>query len=275
LPDKIRSTSDANKMVRRTAWDTTIQVVPFFLLSNSMPFPILARVWQLFVPKKDDDAMWRDSSLLAAHLDDVSDDCSSSDEDLSVATPSIKFWSGPDRFHHPNPNGLEAHRSYLSLIGTGETIRLSGINLQQSLYVQFSQKLRLSSEADETMWSIPLQLELGKLRTGINPRGWFSLPNVFLNFGDSCAAVVDVALEGATRVPICTIYSPYWIQNKTGAKLGYKIIASGLVSRDKSLICHEMSVSYPGLHFVSRNDTLLTAGVEDCPSCCTVETLTK
>jgi hypothetical protein len=268
-------TSDANKIIRRTAWDTTIQVVPFFLLSNSMPFPILARVWQLFVPKKDDDAMWRDSSLLAAQLNDVSDDCSSSDEDSSVATPSIKGWSGPDKFHHPNPNGIGAHRSYLSVIRTGETIRLSGINLQQHLYVQFSQKLQLSGEADETMWSNPLQLELGKLRTGVNPRGWFNLPKLFLNFGDSCSAVVDVALEGAIRVPICTIYSPYWIQNKTGSKLGYKIIASGLVSRDKCLLCHKMSVSHPALHFVSRNDTSLIAGVEDCPSCCTVGTLTK
>ncbi len=222
---------DADSIIRRTAWDTTILVVPFFLLSNSMPFPILARIWQLFVPKKDDDALWRNSSFLAAHTDDVSDDCSSSDEDSSFATPSIKGWGGADKVHHPNPSGLEAHRSYFFLIKTGETIRLSGINLQQPLFVQFSQRLRLLGEADETMWSNPLQLDLGKLRTGINPRGWFSLPKLFLDLGDSCAAVVDVSLEGAIRVPICTIYAPYWIQNKTGAKLGYKIKASGLVSR--------------------------------------------
>ena len=179
MPDNNRSrpvASDAKNNLRRTAWDTTIRVVPFFLLSNSMPFPIQVRTWQLFTPKKDDDASWRDSSFLAAHPDDASDDCPSSDEDLSSATPSIKGWGGGDKFHQPS--GLEDHRSYFSVIERGETLRLSGINLQQPLYVQFSQKLQVSGDSDETdcMWSKPLQLDLGKLRTGINPRGWFSLP---------------------------------------------------------------------------------------------------
>lgn len=240
LPDKNRSrpvASDAKSILRRTAWDTTIQVVPFFLLSNSMPFPIQVRTWQLFTPKKDDDASWRDSSFLAAHPDDVSDDCPSSDEDLSSATPSIKGWGGGDKFHQPS--GLEGHRSYFSVIQRGETLRLSGINLQQPLYVQFSQKLQVSGDSDETdcMWSTPLQLELGKLRTGINPRGWFSLPKKKLDLGDNCSALVDVSLEGAIRMPICTIYSPYWIQNKTGAKLGYKIKGSGSVSLHVYFVC--------------------------------------
>ena len=242
LPDKNRSklvASDVKGILRRTAWDTTIQVVPFFLISNSMPFPILARTWQLFIPNKDDDDLWRDSSFLPAHPDDLSDDCPSSDEDLSFSTPSTKWWGGADKFHQPS-GGLEGSQSYFSVIGRGEILRLSGINLQQPLYVQFSQKLRVSGEADETdcMWSKPLQLELRKLRTGINPRGSFSLPKLFLNLGDNCQVVVDVSLGGAIRVPMCTLYSPYWIQNKTGAKLGYRIKgSSGTVSLHEYIFC--------------------------------------
>ena len=201
LPDKNRSrpaASDAKSILRRTAWDTTIQVVPFFLISNSLPFPILARTWQLFIPKNNDDDLWRDSSFLAAHPDDLSDENSSSDEDLSSSNSSIKGWGGADKFHQPS-GGLEGRQCYFSVIGRGETLRLSGINLQQSLYVQFSQKLQESGEADGTdyMWSKPLQLELKRLRTGINPRGWFSLPKLFLDLGDSCQVVADVSIEGA------------------------------------------------------------------------------
>lgn len=268
LPDKDRSrlvASDGKGILRRTAWDTTIQVVPFFLISNSMPFPILARTWQLFIPNKDDDDLWRDSSFLAAHPDDLNDDCPSSDEDLSFSTPSTKWWGGADKFHQSS--GLEGRRSYFSVIGRGETLRLSGINLQQPLYVQFSQKLRESGEADETdcMWSKPLQLELRKLRTGINPRGCHRLPKLFLDLGDSCQVVVDVSLEGAIRMPICTIYSPYWIQNKTGAKLGYRIKGSGSVSLHEFIFCQLQLVNSSRFAFRQSKRYFIDSGSGGLP----------
>ena len=93
--------------------------------------------------------------------------------------------------------------------------------------------------------------------------------------GDNCTAVVDVTLDRAIRMPIATIYSPYWIQNKTGAKLEYKVQVSGPVSLDKC-VAYEQHVNLVlNLPFVSRNDTTLTVGVEGCPSCCTVAALTK
>ena len=218
--------SDAMKSIlRRTAWDTTIQVVPFFLLSNSMPFPILARTWQF--PRKDDDLQWRDPSFLTAHAD-VNEGNISSDEDLSSATPSIKGrGKDPDQFHQPSGTGRDGYFS-VDIIERGETLRLNGINLRQPLFLQVSQRLEVSDEANETdfMWSRPHEIKLAKLRTGVNQKGSFALPKLPLALGDNCDCLVDVSIERGIRMPICTIYSPFWLMNKTGAKLLYKIKTS-------------------------------------------------
>jgi hypothetical protein len=211
------------------AWDTTIQVVPFFLLSNSMPFPILARSWQL--PSKKDEA-WRDNSFLADEMDNV-DDNLSSDDDLTAATPSIKC-KGLTPFQVHKSDGAKGQNGHVSIhvVERGETLQMSGINLREPFFIQLAQRLHVVGESDETssMWSKPLQIEFGKLRTGINPKGSFALPKIPLDIGDSCSVLIDVSVEGGIRMPICTIYSPCWIMNKTGAKLEYKVKLSSLVS---------------------------------------------
>lgn len=228
-------TKDAKKSImRRTAWDTTIQVVPFFLLSNSMPFPVLARTWQC--PRKDES--WRDASFLSAEMDDMNDENMSSDDDLTSATPSIKWKGGASpQVHKPDDSkGRNGHFS-IDVVERGQTIQMSGINLRESFFIQFAQKIHSTGKSCDldVMWSKPLQIELGRLRTGINPKGSFALPKIPLDLGDNCSVLVDVSVEGRIRMPICTIYSPCWIMNKTGAKLGYKVKVSSLVSLNKEV----------------------------------------
>ena len=225
LPDMQRKgqvTSNAmTDIMRRTAWDTTIQITPFFLLANSMPFPIIAYTWQF--PKKEEDDSWKNSSHHAADDIHINEEATSSDEDLSSTTPSTKLSSNPDQFHQPS--GSQSDYSSLNNVDVGQTLRLSGVNLQQPLFIQVSQRLQVHNES-ELMWSKPLQIKLAKLRTGINPKGSFTLPTISLEMGNDCSALVDVSIEREIRVPILSIYSPYWVMNKTGAKLEYKIKAS-------------------------------------------------
>lgn len=220
--------SDAMKSILcRTAWDITIEVVPFFLLSNSLPLPIVARTWQL--PSKREDDSWRDQSFLLTEQDEDMDEEISSDEDLSSKTPSIKGRGGgnPDQFHSPRGSGQKGYFS-LDYVARGETLKLCGINLRQPLYLQVQQRLNILDENDEAefSWSKPLQINLSRLRTGINPKGQFSLPKMPLDLGDSCSLLVDVSIEREIRMPICTIYAPYFITNKTGSKLEYKVKVS-------------------------------------------------
>ena len=225
--------SESKKSImQRTAWDTTIQVVPFFLLSNSMPFPVLARSWQL--PKKDES--WRDYSFLEEEMDDMNDENLSSDDDFTSATPSIKCkgLSSPFQVHKSDESKGQNGRFSMHVVQRGQTLQMSGINLREPFFIQLSQKLHEVGQTDgaSAMWSKPLQIDFGKLRTGINPKGTFALPKISLDLGDSCSVLVDVSVEGGIRMPMCTIYSPCWIMNKTGAKLGYRVKVSSLVSSE-------------------------------------------
>jgi hypothetical protein len=261
--------SESKKSIlQRTAWDTTIQVVPYFLLSNSMSFPILARSWQL--PSKKNET-WQDYSLHDDEIDDVNDENLSSDDDQTSATPSIKC-KGLIPFQVHKSDGSKGQNGQFSLhvVERGETLQMSGINLREPFFLQLAQKLRAVGESNESsaMWSKPLQINFGKLRTGINPKGSFALPQIPLDLGDSCSALVDVSVEGGIRMPICTIYSPCWIMNKTGAKLGYKIKLSSLVSLNYDHSRHDFKQAIilfsPHVYQLSQNDTILTVAVEGC-----------
>ena len=207
--NKHRTGNDVLKNIaKNTAWDTTIKVMPFFLLINSMPFPIQAKVWQY--PQKEDDATWRDPSLLAAITDEMNGESESSDDDLSSTLPSFKgSVSNPDQFHQQGGSGEDGHFS-THTIQRGETLRLSGINLRQVLYLQVSQRVQVSGETDgsDFMWSTPALIKLPKLRTGVNPKGNFSLTKRPLVMGPDCDCIIDVSIEGETRVPVCNLYSP-------------------------------------------------------------------
>jgi len=218
--DKYFADNASNRSIlRRTAWDTTILCVPFFLLLNSLPFPLMVRTWAY--SEGDEDDLWDDVPVLDSCESNEWD--LSSDDDTSFVTPKLRgMLSG--QFHYSTDIG---HHDYFTLdcVGRGDTLRLSGINLRQPLFIQVSQYVETADERDaELMWTSPLQLNLFKLRTGMNSKkGVLSLPKRVLDIGDDCDALVDVSVEERIRMPICTIYSPFWIMNKTGMKLQYRV----------------------------------------------------
>jgi len=212
---------DTNKSIlRRTAWDTTIKIVPFFLLSNSLPFPILIRSWQ-FSKNKDDEA-WTEY----IQYEERNDESYSSDDDTSSMTPSLRGRSSnSEQFHLPKEENFKSNHFSLDRVEKGGTLRLSGISLKQPIFIQVSQSVELPQEIEgEIMWSGTVKLGLDRLRTGVNRKGSLSLPKIVLDIGDNCDTLVDVSVEQGIGVPMCTIYSPYWLMNKTGMKLEYKIL---------------------------------------------------
>ncbi|KAL7543622.1 LOW QUALITY PROTEIN: hypothetical protein ACHAXR_013206 [Thalassiosira sp. AJA248-18] len=222
LPDKHSKTPIAsdNKrhIMRRTAWDTSIRVVPFFLLSNSLPFPIVVRTWQ--DAKENEDEMWDELLLPIASAE--MDENTSSDEDLSHMPSSMKGRrTTPEDIHLSSGGGSFGHYSQ-DHVEIGQTLRLSGVSVRESLFIQVSQHVN-SSEEVNFMWTNPMRVELAQLRTGTNQKGLTELPKIILDLGDNCDCLVDVSVESGTRVPVCTIFSPFWIMNKTGSKLEYKI----------------------------------------------------
>ena len=204
-----------NNMMRRTAWDVTILVVPYFLCMNSLPFPISVRLRQHAIKDQDDD--W-DGAAAALLVDPESS--SSSDDDGTAMTPSIKGKVGGDQYHLSTSYVGDYYHE--DVIDVGETIRLSGINLSHPLFIEVSQHVQ-TDVADSILRASPIQLDLQKLQTGMNKKGSRSLKEIILDLGDNCDCLVDVSLDRATKMPLCTIYSPYWLINKTGMKLEYRV----------------------------------------------------
>lgn len=215
------SSGDIKKsMTRRTAWDITILVVPSFLFMNSLPFPVSVRAWQHAKVDSDDD--WDEAA--ATLLNDPTDAVdSSSSDDESAMTPSINNKVDEDQYHFSTSNTSDYYHE--DMVNVGETLRLSGINLSQSLFIEVTQHLQTAGAAS-ILRTTPVEIDLQKLQTGMNRKGSRSLPNLVLDLGDNCDCLVDVSLDRASKMPLCTIYSPFWLINKTGMKLEYSVVGA-------------------------------------------------
>lgn len=200
----------------KTAWDTTITVEPFFLLSNAMPFPILIKAWQY--QAADENELWRDPTTFADLSERSNEDESNSDGDTSSKSPSLMGRSIRTELYH-FPTGSRGEEYYsLSSVESGETLRLCGISLSNPLHIQFSQKLR--GKLNE--WSNVATVNLQKLRTGINPnKGTLSLKSIPVRLGDN----VDCFIATAVELGICrgALYAPFWVSNQSGMKLEYRV----------------------------------------------------
>ena len=133
------------------------------------------RSWQ--TASKDQDDMW-DGPSLTAQTDDASE-VSSSDDDLSFATPSIRIKgkTRTDDLHFST--GVNFHQFSQDFVATGSTLCLSGVNLKDELFIQVSQHVNASEVA--FMWSDPMKVELSKMRTGVNRKGTSQVGSLFIN----------------------------------------------------------------------------------------------
>jgi len=216
---KTIATDTMRSIWSRTAWDTTICVVPFFLLSNAMPFPILIKAWQMRA--SDENEMWRDPTMFTDPTSEHSNENeSNSDGETSSKFSSLMGRSTSTQQYHM-PTGSRGDYFSLSCLESGKTLRLCGINLSCPLYIQFSQRLRGTLNE----WSNVAKVNLQKLRTGINPnKGTLSLQSLPIRLGDTVDCFIDTAVDcGVCRG---ALYSPFWISNQSGMKLEYRVIGT-------------------------------------------------
>eukprot|EP00804_Cyclotella_cryptica_P012787 CCRYP_010547-RA/>CCRYP_010547-RA protein AED:0.05 eAED:0.05 QI:183/0.85/0.81/1/0.76/0.63/22/985/2990 len=205
------------------SWDTIIKVVPFFLLQNSMPYMISIRLWQL--GQGEDDDLWQHPSLYLSLTSGSFDEESGSDDDSSAMTPASQTRSQYSNQFHQSSGREKRDFFFVGSVESCQMLRLSGISLSQPIFMQVSQSVEshVMAENMNFMWSRPLSLSLDKLRTGANRKGSLSLPKLVLDLGDEVDALVDVSVDGKIGMPACTIFCPFWIMNKTGMKMEYKV----------------------------------------------------
>jgi len=111
----------------------------------------------------------------------------------------------------------------------GGTVRLNGMDMSEVLYLQVSQDCASwQGDLSKLIWSSPISIDLGRLKTGGKKSGSLSLPTIQGRLGDLCDIQLSVIVE-RDGTPFCTLFSPYWITNKTGMKLLYKVTGNDMI----------------------------------------------
>lgn len=133
------------------------------------------------------------------------------DEDSSDDEDDYTMMSKIPDVVHLSEAGQKDHYSN-DEIESGETQNFSGVSLQEPIYIQIAQVVKspVNSREVSFLWSSPMSIRLEKMKTGMNERGSKRLPKSVLDLGDNCDCVVDVSIDSRTRIPSCTVYSPYW-----------------------------------------------------------------
>jgi hypothetical protein len=187
-----------------------------------MPYTISVRLWQL--AQDEDDDLWQHPTLYIRSTSTFDED-SGSDDDNSAMTPTSQTRSQYSNQFHQSSGREKSDFLFVGSVESCQMLRLSGISLSQPIFMQVSQCVDSHGLTDKMnfMWSKPLSLSLDKLRTGANRKGTLSLPLRILDLGDDVDALVDVSVDSKIRMPACTIFCPFWITNKTGMKMEYKV----------------------------------------------------
>ena len=134
------------------------------------PSPLSSRVWQFTETK--DDTIWIDQ----ANAEDEDESSGDENQSSSLVSTWISNIDGDNQYHNP-PERHSEHHYAEEYVKSGETLRLSGINLQKQVYIQVSQQINVSGLAGtKFIWSSPVSINLTKLRTGANKKGSLSLP---------------------------------------------------------------------------------------------------
>jgi len=215
-----RRTSKVSKT--RTAWDTSIVVMPSFCLTNALPFNIQIRCWQ--APSETDD--WKTEAVFRSPTTKERKSApKNEDSDEERLTPDTGRRSRHRKIHsHAFEDAMkESRRAFFNFdtVAAGGNILLNGINMKNTLFIQFSQDCTSSNDIEGLLWTAPLSLDLKKLRAGGNRSGSLQLPPLKGSIGDDADFYVSVTVE-RSGIPYCSIFAPYWLNNKTGMKMVLK-----------------------------------------------------
>eukprot|EP00518_Triparma_eleuthera_P023023 CAMPEP_0197561062 /NCGR_PEP_ID=MMETSP1320-20131121/24421_1 /TAXON_ID=91990 /ORGANISM="Bolidomonas sp., Strain RCC2347" /LENGTH=1592 /DNA_ID=CAMNT_0043122663 /DNA_START=58 /DNA_END=4832 /DNA_ORIENTATION=- len=227
------------------AWDTTIHVLPSIVLSNSLPFPISVRcrqrgrgesegssssdhhqnlLGQLYGGKegKEHSGMRRKSRLSTAF--GKNHKAIKPKKYTKNKTFKKQKSSSSGR---PGTSSSRANQAPFRMegkIGKGKELKLTGVNMAESMLVSICRE-------SDGWWSQEVELQVSDLLTGGQK---LSPVKSSLRSGD-----VKFTISGVTtpsQIHRLSIFSPYWLVNKTGYSLSYKISGTkGKEISDQSL----------------------------------------
>ena len=204
----------------KTAWATTIQIKPSFVLLNALPFSILFRSWQL--PQESFNAEWKKEIWMNPDTATKEDNTDVDDESSLLST--IK--------RHTKVHYDESDFNKAGHVSSGGIAKLNGIEMNDTLYIEVSQDFKTDrNDLNKLTWISPLAIELGLLRKVGTKIGSLRLPTIRGRLGDSVCFCIDVT-AGRNAAPYCTLFSPFWILNKTGMKMQYKFTGCDIEIHD-------------------------------------------
>ena len=223
---------------QKIALDTVIRVLPTFILRNSMPFELNFKCWQ-------SSGTGNQRSRTTKQYLEV-DTIQGSDITANLLDES-HFEKDADAARHTSSEEADWDFFDFGHIAAGCHVNLNGVDMSKKLFLKITQTIvdpngsqivnrnLLNRQAEhEFYWTSPIQLDVDWLQAGGNVTGRLSLPEINAQLGD----FVDVSLQVAVELngtASCTLFSPYWVINKSLMKMEYKFTGQDTTKLDSAV----------------------------------------
>ena len=229
--------SNATHLLPTQAWDTTIQVLPSLILSNSLPFNVQFHCFQKGSKGSLFESVSPNSSTNVSTSRNL-ENRKKAASNMEFSAISRKFQRGRSKSsfqksfktremkEHETVN-LTSSSHFLPFnskgaIRMGGEVKLTGVDLNESVWIS------ISREDGSMRESKPIELDLKAMLGGK------TLPIVRGVLEDE----VNFKVSGVHMRNTCkllNIFSPYWVVNKTGMSLSYKVSGRDRPMNDTTL----------------------------------------
>lgn len=221
-----------------TALDTVIRVFPKFVVRNALPFGLVFKCWQSAVevgkPRLGKSVKWfpEESSVDGSLVSD--ENGLLPEKNTTVRRHSLADTSVLDFYD-------------FGYIEEGSSVNLNGVDIGKKLFLQITQALNVHRSKmsvtrhrfplkakPELYWTAPIQLDLDLLQAGGNISGRLSLPEIITPLGDEVDVSLKIEVEPSGSTCL-TLFSPYWIINKSLMKMEYKFSGNEAIILDSGV----------------------------------------
>jgi hypothetical protein len=243
--------SDSGQAETVTSWDTTIQVLPFFVFTNALPFAVKFTCWQNS-GKKGSNFVSSQPPGVAAVDDQGKDFLDAGNDYDTLSSDGSGTSAGKGKGKHAKRHSREksATTSFIEKgrVAEGDEISFNGIDTKQPLFISVAQAMNNGrkngrthksrnvgrSPEDAIYWTAPMRIDVDRLQAWGSSSGKVSLPTVSVELGDEADLALNTIVERNGTVS-CTLFSPYWVINKSGMKMEYRFTGRDQTMHDSGV----------------------------------------
>ena len=205
-----------NKRSSDKAWETIINILPSIIVSNAMPFSVDYLCYQDKAPQRQSVAhvstsIGKKSYSSARRLSQKLTGLGSAV--VPKATQNRQYGA---KFSAAASHAAAERFEVVGTVKRGEDIKLNGVDMQQPLFIVLNRGEAESGVRHSNSKEDAVKIDLASLRPGR------SIENIKGRLEDE----VDFRVNGVTlrnQTRRLTIFSPYWIMNKTGMLMSYSV----------------------------------------------------